>query len=580
MSISLEANIIPETATADVASDRMVSVTDRVQVEPSNPSGLAASNVDAISVADIAGLDEDAKAQINDAWTALRLKAGSDATRGMLLGDAGTQSGIATLALQMAIFPDNDWTQEAADIGVDTDKIKSKHLAAMAVAGTFGLKPYSEDKKVSKQHGQYLDRWSLAVEGLTNLILALPPEKFAKITADGNGIKAVEKLLEKAGGINALAAKQRKSNRQTPDERESWIELPAANVSALLEERGRQALLAGFEGVGTPIVTIALEVKVAGKVVSLPTMLDPFGPLLSEALQSIAPVDPLVDTLGELLQAGMMVEERKTNIAVNGLEDPSDRRTKKRLASRHFVLRPDGTILISPILNPDSLVVVVNTHQPILTDWPKKLHHFQTYGRRKAEANIVDRERRKLFDVRIDGPGDTLGHSRVVLTTNAAEDEARQDVGFLVEPLRSEPGNLPLDVRNKDFKPQLQFALDENARRLLAVVSEGLKSAGGKAVTINFDGTHAKFSTSDQALKLVAKSAKAGVVKIRSADLHALVAAVAMLPVQGDMIIATDFDGAVRIDLATKRADYAVYIPALLGDDKLSSKCFTSMTLD
>src|SRR5690606_27213186 len=135
--------------------------------------------------------------------------------------------------------------------------------------------------------------------------------------------------------------------------------------------------------------SLALAVEVDGKPVSAPTKLDLESPLLSQALCSLAPVDPLVDTLGELLQVGPMVAEVKTDIPVDGLKDATDPATKKRLASRHFVLKPDGTMLISPILNPEGPVVVVKTTQPILTDWPKTLHHFHTFGRRKAEVNIA-----------------------------------------------------------------------------------------------------------------------------------------------------------------------------------------------
>src|SRR5690606_12090196 len=128
----------------------------------------------------------------------------------------------------------------------------------------------------------------------------------------------------------------------------------------------------------------------------------------------------------------------------------------------------------------------------ILTDWPKELHHFQTFGRRKAEVNIAAPERRKLFDTRVDGPGDTLGHCRVVLTTNAAAtpEDLKRDVGFLVEPLRSEPGNYPLDVLDSEFKTKakVEFALDGNAQQLLFGITGGLKSAGDEAVTINLDG--------------------------------------------------------------------------------------------
>lgn len=586
MSEPLETALASETTNVAIATDGMVSITDHVKVEPSDTAEPAPANVDAVSLADIPGMDEAKKAQINSDLSAQRLKAGSEANNAMLLGDARTLRSISILAIQMAVFPDTDWTQEAKDIGVDTDMIKSKHPAAMAVAGTFGFKPYSDDPKVAKQHGQYLDRYALATEGFKNLILALPADEFEKITLDENGIKAVAKRLDDAGGVNQLAAEQRKANRQTPEEREWRIGLSAAKVKAHLEERGRETLLAGVKGKGSPSISLALAVEVEGKPVSAPTKLDLGSPLLSQALCSLAPVDPRVDTLGELLQVGSMVAEVKTDIPVDGLEDATDPETKKRLASRHFVLKPDGSMLISPILNSESLVVVVKTKQPILPDWPETLHHFHTFGRRKAEVNIAAPERRKLFDMRVDGRGDTLGHCRVVLTTNAAatREDAKKDVGFLVEPLRSEPGNYPLDVLDGEFatKAKLEFALDGNAQQLLFGIVRGLKSAGDEAATINLDGTHVKFNTKRQLLKLGAKTAKTGEVNVRAAHLHAVVSTLAGLPLIPDSVVtfATDLDGAVRISFTTDRADYAVFLPAVMAKGGLSNRYFPQITLD
>lgn len=580
MSTSLE-TAIAETTNAAIATDGMVSITEQVKVEPSTAEP-ASANVEAISLADIRAMDEVEKAKINGDLTVQRLKAGSEASNAMLLGDTRTLRGIAILAIQMAVFPDTDWTQEAADIGVDTDKIKSKHPAAMAVAGTFGFKPYSKDAKVAKQHGQYLDRYALATEGLKNLIL----KELEKITPDENGIKAVEKLLEDAGGVNELAGEQRKINRQTPDEREWRIDLATAEVKAHLEKRGREALLAGVKGEGTASISLALAVEVDGKPVSAPTKLDLESPLLSQALCSLAPVDPVVDTLGELLQVGSMVDEPKTDIPVNGLDDPTDDKTKMRLASRQFVLKPDGSLLISPILNEDSLVVVVKTAQPILPDWPKEMHHFQTFGRRKAEVNIADPERRKLFDMRVDGPGDTRGHCRVVLTTmaGATPEDAKKDVGFLVEPLRSKIGTYPLDVLDNEFaaKAKLEFALDGNAQQLLFGIVGSLKSAGDGAVAVDLDGSQVKFTAKRQLLKLGAKTAKTGVVKVRAAHLHAVVSTLAGLPLTPDSVVtfATDVDGAARIGFVTQRATYAVFLPALSGNDKPSNRYFTKIALN
>jgi len=581
MSSSLETSIASESYA--VPAEGTLSTADRAMVEASDNAEPSPSAGGATNVADIAGLDEATKVRINADWTALRQRAGAEAMNGMLRGDAQTQRSIAMLALQVVMFPGNDWAQEASDIGVETHSIRSKHPLAMAVAATFGLKPYSEDAKVAKQDGQYLDRWALAAEGLKNQILAMTPQELEKVTLDESGIKAVEKLLSDAGGINALAATQRKARRQTPDQRDYQIDLALAQVDEILVTAGRRALLAGVEGVANAASTISLALAdVDGNPILLPTKFDVDSPLLSPVLRSLAPVDPVLDTVGELLKAGMIVEERETKIPQNNLEDPENPNTEMRLASRHFVLQPDGTMLISPILNLDSPVVVVKTTQPILPTWPKTLHHFQTFGRRKAEVNIVDPDRRKLFDLRVEDPGNTLGHARVVLTTTAAAkpEDADRDVGFLVEPLRSAPGNFPLGVQVAAFRPTLECSFDGNAQKLLLGIAGSLKSAGDKPVSISFDGDNAKFRTTRELLGLDAKSSKTGTVTVLAAHLRAVLSTIADLPLAEDLVFATDFDGAVRISFATKRADYAVFIPARADDGARSNRCFKPLTLD
>lgn len=587
MSILLDTAITPEAIDTNAVTEaRRVISAEQASVEIVRDADATPSvpDAEAISVADIAGLDEAVKAQINERWTTLRLKAGSEAMNGLLLGDARTLRGIAMLAMQMGLFPTNDWAQEARSIGVDTDKIKSKHPATMAVAATFGLKPYSEDKKVAKQHGQFLDRWALAAERLKNLILALSSEELEKITFDESGVEAVLALLEGAGGINALAALQRKANRQTPDEREYQIDLAPAKVSASLEAAGRQVLLGGVEGAKDgDAVSLAFTVEVAGQWVSAPAKLALTGTSLSQALQSLAPVDPLVDTLGELLQVGVMIEEWETDLPKKDVENPSNSKTEMRLASRQFVLKPNGSIMIAPILTLESPVVVVNTKLPILGNWPKKPHHFQTFGRRKAEANIAPPERRRLFEVRTEEPVKTLGHARMVLTTSAATapEDNKKDMGFLIEPLRSAQGNFPLDVRDSDFKPTLEFSLDRNAQQLLFGIVGGFKSIGDKPVTIKLNGTEVEFIVARKSHKLSVTAAKTGHVDVRAAHLRSVVSTIALLPLVGDLAFAIDPDGAVRIGFATARAEYAVFLPALLdGGKAVSNRYFTQITLD
>ncbi len=588
MSTSLDTNPTSETTNAAIAADGMVSITEQVKVEPSNIAPPAISDAKSITLVDADGMLEIEKRNLSEQIAPRRLEVGADATRSAVRGDKLTLLGVSWLALAWIAFPSWEWAEEVKHQQINTGGIRSKHKLAFATAATFNLDPSHKDPDIAKQHGQLLDRLSLAAEGLVGLIQKLPIDERSAITFDDEGAEKVVSRLKQAGGINAVAAVMRAETRKTPAERDHQIAVDPVKASEYLVEAGRRALLDQTEGVTDKgaTLTLALAAKVDGETVLMEADAGLAHNVLEQALKAQAPVDPIVDTMGEILQVGSMIEEVETDKPKDQLSDPTDKNTEKRLASRHIVFMPDGTMLVSPILNPDGPVVLVQTAQPVLADWPTKPCHLQAQSRRRVEANIANPDRRKLFKMRVEEPGKTLGHCRLVFATTVAMEpkNGKAEVGVLVEPLRSKQENYPLDLSHDDFRPDWEFPMGGADRQLLVGFISAIKSPGGKAVTINMNGLEAEFVVDKKSQTMDALTPTKGKVSVMARHLRSALMTIADLTLVKDpkhpVTFAADREGAVRICFATKRGSYAVFIPAFKADGTLSNRYFPQIKVN
>ncbi|MHA6298546.1 hypothetical protein [Devosia sp. CAU 1758] len=568
---------------AVVANEGMVSVTEQVKFEPSNSAEPTPVTIEAISVDALGSLDDAKKAELGEFLSKVRTDAGATALNGMSRTDASLKRAISALVLERLVFPDKDWADEAKKRGVDTTKFKSKHKAAPSVYATFVVDIDKGTPEDRRNLGRNAERWCLAVEGAENRIKALLPDEQRKFTLDDRGFDHVANFIDEHGGINAIAASTRAENNKTPAERDHQIALDTAKASEYLVEAGRRALLDHAEGVTDKgaTVTLALAAKMDGQTVVMEADAGLADAVLEQALKAQAPVDPIVDAVGEILQVGTMIEEVETDLPKDLLEDPTDKNTDKRLASRHIVFMPDGTMRVSTILNPHSPVVLVQTAQPVLAVWPTMPCHLQAQSRRRVEANIASPHRRKLFKMHVEEPGKTLGHCRLVFATAVAVEpkNGKAEVGVLVEPLRSKQENYPLDVRHEDFKPDWEFPLGGADRQLLVGFVSAIRSPGHKTITINMDGSEAEFVFGKTSQTLDAATPTRGKVSVMARHLRSALTTIADLPLVKDpknpVTFAADREGAVRISFATKRATYAVFIPAVKGDETLSNRYFT-----
>ncbi|KKB76499.1 hypothetical protein VW35_17025 [Devosia soli] len=580
MSTSLDTNPTSETTNAAIATDGMVSITEQVKVEPSNIASPAVSDAKAITLVDADGMLEVEKRNLSERIAPRRLEVGADATRSALRGDKLMLLGVSWLALAWIAFPGWEWAEEVKRRDINTGAIKSKHKLAFATAATFNLDPSHSDPEIAKQHGQLVDRLSLAGEGLVALIEKLPLEERNAITFDDEGAEKVVPYLKKAGGINAVAAATRADNNKTPAERNHQIALDPAKANEYLAEAGKLALLAQAKGIGDndATVTLALAINVGDETIHVEADAGLADTVLAQALKAKAPVDPVVDTIGEILQVGRVIEEVETDKPKDHLADPKAEDTEMRDASRHVVFMPDGTMRVSAILNPDSPVVLVQTSQPVLPKWPTMPCHLQAQSRRIIEANIINPDRRKLFKMRVVEPGKTLGHCRLVFATEVAVEprNGKVELGVLVEPLRSKQENYPLDVRHGDFAPDWEFPLDLSARQILMSFVSAIKTPGDRAVSINMNGSEAEFVFGKTSQTVDAATPTKGKVSVMARHLRPALMTIATLPlVKDSMTFAADRDGAVRIAFGTARANYAVFLPAVMANKSLSNRYFT-----
>jgi len=608
-------DLLPEEGTAADASDRALSFEAAVPHAESTADAEdvvaqgalsheeSALDFDTVSpfsgsVADVEGLNDKDRGAISDWLVSQSNKTFLDAKTHERIGEARTFQAVAMLALDRALFPKRDWDAVLRDRGIDPASAASKHRAAKAVAAAFGLDRKATDLEVRERASNTIDRLALPVEWLTGRILDMNVEERSKITFDRDGIQALVQLIKDNGGLNAAGAKQRESNNTPEAERGLKIDINLVEGRKLLVSAGMKALRAhaGAKDDNDEL-RLCVYVEIGGK--QVPTSLDPkvIEDLEDKVFAAAAPVDSAVDTLGELLQVGKLVEERETDVPVSNLDDPDDASTAMRLTTRHFVLRPDKSVLISPILAEEtgSPVVIAKPRDFMLVPSAGALCVLETKGRRKAEANIADPMRRRFFTSSIGNHDGTQGVARLVLTTAAASDDNKraEDVGVLVQPLRSASGNLPLDVSSAMFKAAFTFSLTATMLRAVAkdlpskakvATKVSVKAKGGKAKSataakLSIDGSAGKIEMGTKAIPFdVQTPSKNGAVRLRGDHLLGIVNTVSELPLVGVIGVEVDPTGGLRMTFSTKLAEYEVYAPALTGDsDQPSNRYFKAI---
>lgn len=498
-----------------------------------------------------------------DEWSHARRTLGQDSQSEFECSRATLKGACAMLAIEIANRPDYDWAGEAADLMLDVPKSGHKYMAA--TAATFGA--HASDDKAKKARSTFLDRMALSVEWLADRVIAKPDA----YPVDQAGTDALVNLIDEKGGMSKIAGLQRNLNggKKQPATRTAKIVLDPATVRNERIERARKQLEQGKPSDGA-VFKLGFIYE-DGSQTSVGVTLAATDERLKQALLDMDVIDPLVDRLGELLQAGQMVAEEETTALVDPLDDPEDPEHGFRHAFRHFVFADREPVVISPILVSSSVIVRAT---PLVGLFSKALGvpcHLRTRERRIMEANIADRERRKVFSGEVSSAGKTSGVFRFEIKTEAAADEKDngRNVGVLVEPLRSSQGNLPLTVDLKRLTPSIEGHISFGSWKsrhdgYVAIATKPVGKAAALRQKHSLSPTSWKISSSkkDDA-RDVTGTGLVTEVEVMAGDFYRVSRIIAALPVIGQITVKAERHTGLCLAFATQHFSYEVYIPAL-----------------
>lgn len=506
-------------------------------------------------------------------WSDTRRVLGQDSQDDYEGSRTKLKEATAMLAIEIANRPGYDWKMEAAELMLHVPA--SDHPFMAAAAATFGAR--ASDEKAKKARSAFLDRMALAVEWLVRVLEV----DLAKYSADRAGIDALVTVIDDKGGLSKIATLQRQENakkKTSAATRDAKIELDQDAVRRTRLERAR-SLLEQKAPTSNAVVRLGL-VYDDGSSQSVGMTLPVSDDRLEQAMLDLDVVEPLVDQLGELMQAGEMVAEEVTTIPVDRMDDPEAPEQGFRTAYRHFVFADEQPVVITPILTSSSVIVRARPKVPMFVAPLGVPCHLRTRERRIMEANIAEPERRKVFSAEITGPGDTKGICRFVVTTEAAGDRADNDrnVGVLVEPIRSEQGNLPLALDLERFTPRItgQISLTSWRSRYNDYIAKATKPTGATATvrqkhTLNVGSWKIASAKKDDERDMGADGVSTD-VEVMAGDFYRVSQVVAALPVVGLITVRAEKHTGLCIAFSTRHFSYEVYVPALTtGGDRTAA---------
>lgn len=508
-----------------------------------------------------------------DQWSHTRRTIGQDSQSEFEGSRTKLKEASAMLAIEIANRPGHDWAAEAAELMLSVPV--SNHTYIAATAATFGAQ--ASDEKTKKARSAFLDRTTLAVEWLVGVVTAEP----SKYPADQTGIDALLVLIDDKGGLSKLATLQRQENAnkaQPASTREAKIVLDSDAVRRTRIERARRLLEKNAPSTAA-VVRLGL-VYDDGSSQSVGVTFPDNDAKLEQAMLDVDVVEPLVNQLGELMQAGQMVAEETTTIPVDPMDDPEEPENGFRVAHRHFVFADEQPVVIAPILSSSSVIVRATPMVPLFAKPLGVPCHLRTRERRIMEANIADPQRRKVFSAAIAGPGDTKGVCRFVVTTEAADDKADngRNVGVLVEPLHSAQGNLPLAIDLARFTPRIEGHISLTAWRsrhndyvAKATKPTGTSAAAQQKHSLNTTSWKIASSKRDDERDMNGEGV-ATEVEVMTGDFYRVSQVIAALPVIGQIMVKAERHTGLCIAFATQHFAYEVYIPALTtGGDRTAA---------
>jgi hypothetical protein len=470
---------------------------------------------------------------------------------------AATQQTLVMIVMDAQLHTLNYYGTKLKEAGLGLPQ--KKDVLTYAIAWHLKIDVSDTDKKKAADNSKALNRLASAGRRLIAFgrkELGVQRGSIA-VSYDAKGVAALLSIVVREHGINAMAL-------AGVDVDNTKLQPIALSPEALAY---RQAKLLEAKLSGESEIVFALARPTEGDELKVTQMLS----LPAEAMTHVYPqlklADPRIRFLVELFAVGEVVVEEKTDYLVNPeTDDPNDAYAPRRLASRQYVLHPDGKMTISPILRDTSVVVVVQPRLELLDIDIKGHVKFQTYGRRRAAVNIAG-HRRDAFDFEWSDAGGTQGVGRIKLTTPVAksDDDKTKDVGMLIELVRSKPENFPLAV-DPAFVPKVSLGAVPELLDKMDAVSRSAKNLlkNGIPVSICIEGEKLSFSGYAKAEVMQIRDTKGkGLIDVRPDDFMAVTAALKNVGIQGQFSVAADA-GMFVISFETEFAAYSIHIPAAL----------------
>ena len=482
---------------------------------------------------------------------------------------------LAMTAIEVVHRVGHDWMAEADGLALDVPNGDHPFMAHVVV--TFGGAS-SDDAKVKQDLAKFRDRHALALQWLVSRLKEDP----VRFSALEEGINAAIALLDdQEGGIAAIAKEQRSANatvkkgRNPPTHEAIVLDPSSVRDVRILRARNMVEEKAGDSDFRLGFV---YEDKGEDKVA---VTIDPNDAQMEEALLRVNVVEPLIDQLGELLQASAMVAVEPTEIPRRELDDPESPEGGVRQTYHHTVFGDGDKIVISPILTPASVVVFAKPFSPVLPSDPGQLCHFRTREWRIMEANLADPTRRPVFSGEWGEVGDVKGLFRFVATTEAAEGGEKSRISVLVERLQSSAGNYPLNAHLDRFKPQFTGAMTVLAwkARNAEFVAKAIKSKKGEKVEHHFKAGAWKVAASKKDDQRDLQGKGSATLAMMPADFIAVSNTIADLPVQGEIGVKADRNAGVVFSFRTRLFEYEVIVPARMPDGGRNATLFSPFSV-
>lgn len=470
---------------------------------------------------------------------------------------AATQQTLVMIVMDAQLHTLSYYETKLKEAGLGLPQ--KKDVLAYAIAWHLKIDVSDTDKKKAADNSKALNRFASAgrrLIGLGRKELGVHRGNVA-VTYDADGVAALLKIVVREHGINAMAL-------AGADIDNTKLQPIALSPDALAYRQSK--MLEDKLSDQNQLVFAVAQPETDGKITVMQSLSLPL-----DAMALIYPqlklADPRIRFLTELFAVGAAVVEEKTDHLVNPeTDDPNDVYAPRRLASRQYVFHPGGKMTISPILRDTSVMVVVQPKLDLLGIDIKGHVKFQTYGRRRAAANIAG-PRQDAFDFEWTDAGDTQGVRRITLKTPVAksdEDKAK-DVGMLIEHVRSKPENFPLTL-DPAFVPKVNLGVVPELLDKMDAVSRSAKNLlkNGIPVTIYMEGEKLSFSGYSKAEVVQIRDTKGkGRIDVRPDDFMAVTAAIKNVEAQGQFSVAAD-TGMFVISFETEFAAYGVHIPTAM----------------